>query len=157
LTDPNRRAHVAAELRRSEEALRAARSLLDLGLYADAVSRAYYAALHAAQALLLTEGVEPRTHRGVSGMLGLHFVVPGRIAPDRAKDLSRLEQFREEADGCRLRPQRGERRGFAWAGLPSCGFTGAGHKMISSRDDARRSGAPTPAGRLALARLLAAR
>jgi uncharacterized protein (UPF0332 family) len=64
----------------------------------DAVSRAYYAAFHLARALLLTEGVEPQTHTGVGGMFGLHFIVPGRLPPGRAKDLARLEQFRTEAD-----------------------------------------------------------
>jgi hypothetical protein len=31
-------------------------------------------------------------------MLGLYFVVPGRLSPERAKEFSRLEQFRTEAD-----------------------------------------------------------
>jgi len=44
------------------------------------------------------EGVEPQTHAGVSSMLGMHFVVPGRLAAEHAKELARLEQFRTEAD-----------------------------------------------------------
>jgi uncharacterized protein (UPF0332 family) len=94
----NVRVHVLAELRHSEQALRAANELLKLGLLNDAVSRAYYAALHVARALLLTVGVEPRTHAGISAMLGLHFVASGRLAPEHAKELARLEQFRGEAD-----------------------------------------------------------
>jgi uncharacterized protein (UPF0332 family) len=78
--------------------LRAARELLRVGLLNDAVSRAYYAALHLARALLLTEGIDPRTHGGVGAMLSLHFVVPGRLAAWHAKELARLEQFRTEAD-----------------------------------------------------------
>lgn len=98
MTPENRQVHVEAEVRHGENALRAARELLRLALYNDAVSRVYYAALHFARALLLTEGVEPKSHAGVSTMLGLHFIVPGRLVPERAKDLSRLEQFRTEAD-----------------------------------------------------------
>jgi len=94
----NTAVHVKAELARGDDALRAAHELLKLGLLHDAVSRAYYAAFHVARALLLAEGVEPPTHAGVSSMLGLHYVVPGRLAPERAKDLARLEQFRGEAD-----------------------------------------------------------
>jgi uncharacterized protein (UPF0332 family) len=94
----NARVHVRAEIVRADESLRAAHELLKLGLVNDAVSRAYYAALHVARALLLTEGVEPQTHAGVSAMLGMHFVVPGRLAAEHAKDLARLEQFRTEAD-----------------------------------------------------------
>ena len=98
MSPENTRLHVRAELDRGAQALRAAHELLKLGLLNDAVSRAYYAALHVARALLLSEGVEPQTHAGVSTMLGLHFVVPGRLAAEHAKGLSRLEQFRAEAD-----------------------------------------------------------
>jgi uncharacterized protein (UPF0332 family) len=98
VTGENRRAHLTAALARGEQALRAARELLRLGLVNDAVSRAYYAALHFAQALLLTEGVEPKTHRGVGAMLGMHFIMPGRLEAERGKELARLEQFRGEAD-----------------------------------------------------------
>lgn len=98
MTDENRRIQVAAEIVRAEEAHRATHELLRLGLLNDAVSRAYYSALHYAMALLLTEGVEPQTHRGVASMLGQHFIVPRKLPVDRAKDLARLEQFRSEAD-----------------------------------------------------------
>lgn len=98
MTDDERRAHVDAERARGEQALRAAHELLRLGLLHDAVSRAYYAALHFTQAALLAEGVEPRTHRGVAQMFGLHLVVPGRVPAEHAKALARLEQFRNEAD-----------------------------------------------------------
>ena len=98
MSPENARAHVAAEIERGDQALRAAHELLRIGLLNDAVSRAYYAALHMARALLLTEGIDPQTHACVSSMLGMHFIVPGRLAPAHAKELSRLEQFRGEAD-----------------------------------------------------------
>lgn len=98
MTLEHQRRHIAAELERGKSALRAAQELHKLGLCSDAVSRAYYAALHYAVALLLTEGIEPKTHSGVSSMFGLHFVTQGKISPDAAKALSRLEQFRGEAD-----------------------------------------------------------
>ena len=98
MTPDNVGVHVEAEVTRGDDALRAAHALLDLGLRHDAVARAHYAALHFARALLLTEGVEPKTHAGVASMLSLHFVRSGRLSPDRAKDLSRLEQLRTEAD-----------------------------------------------------------
>jgi uncharacterized protein (UPF0332 family) len=79
--------------------LRAAHQLLTVGLLNDAVSRAYYAALHVARALLLTEGVEPQTHAGVSSMLGMHFVVSGRLAPEHAKELARLKRSLRRVGG----------------------------------------------------------
>ncbi len=77
MTLEHQRRHIEAELERAKNALRAAQELHKLGLYSDAVSRAYYAALHYAVALLLTEGVEPKTHGGVSTMLGFVFTEDG--------------------------------------------------------------------------------
>jgi uncharacterized protein (UPF0332 family) len=74
VTDENRRANSNAELARADEALRAARVLLAAGLFADAESRVYYGAYHAAVALLLAVGLEARSHSGVGQLLGLHFV-----------------------------------------------------------------------------------
>src|SRR5690606_23623181 len=67
-------------------------------IYPDACSRAYYAALHAARALLLTEGAEPVTHTGVQRMLGRDFVRTGRLAPEFSRVLSNAEKLRLDAD-----------------------------------------------------------
>ena len=98
MSPEHQRVHIRAEAARGKQALRSATELLRLGLLNDAVSRACYAAFHFARALLLTEGVDPRSHVGVSSMLGMHFIVPGRLDAARGKELSRLEQFRGEAD-----------------------------------------------------------
>ncbi len=98
MSPENRIIHVAAERALGEQALRAAEELLRCELWNDAVSRAYYAAFHFARAALLTLGVEPATHTGVSAMLGLHLVRAGLLPPAVGKDLARLEQFRTEAD-----------------------------------------------------------
>ena len=57
MTEPSRVEEVQAELLRAEKSLRAAQSLLDGNFLEDALSRAYYAILHAARAALLAEGV----------------------------------------------------------------------------------------------------
>jgi uncharacterized protein (UPF0332 family) len=98
VTDENKKAHIAAELARCDESLRAAAVLLDAGLLHDAESRLYYAAYHAAVALLLTQGLEPRSHAGVSSLLGQHFVKPGRLAVDDGRLFARLQKYRIEAD-----------------------------------------------------------
>ncbi|MDP9152570.1 MAG: HEPN domain-containing protein [Myxococcota bacterium] len=130
MSPENVRAHVTAEVARGDEALRAAHELLRLGLLNDAVSRAYYAALHVARALLLTEGVEPQTHAGVSTMLGMHFVVPGRLAPAHAKELTRLEQFRNEADYNRFFVFTGE--GASEEVAAADRFCAAGRSVLAS-------------------------
>ncbi len=66
-------------LEKSKEKLRVAKSLLAAKNYEDAVSRAYYSAFHAAQAILLTEGLKTSTHQGTVNLFGLHFVKTGRF------------------------------------------------------------------------------
>ncbi len=92
---------VKLEIEKGAEALRAARLCLDASLWNDAVSRAYYAAFHHITALLLSEGVEARTHGGVHDLLYLHFVKTGRFPAGEAKLFSALQKFREQADYAR--------------------------------------------------------
>ena len=98
MTDENKRANIAGELARSDQSLEAARVLNDAGLLHDAESRLYYAAYHAALALLLTDSLEPRSHSGVLQLLGLHFVKTGRLDPEDARLFARLQKYRIEAD-----------------------------------------------------------
>jgi hypothetical protein len=62
----NWKAQAGNELARARKSLRAAKTLLDEDLLEDAVSRAYYAVLHAAKAALAKEEMAPKTHSGVS-------------------------------------------------------------------------------------------
>jgi uncharacterized protein (UPF0332 family) len=98
VTGENRRANSRAELARGDESLRAARVLIEAELFPDAESRLYYAAYHAAVALLLVEGLEARSQAGVGQLLGLHFVKTGRLDPDDARLFARLQKYRIEAD-----------------------------------------------------------
>jgi uncharacterized protein (UPF0332 family) len=98
VTGENRRAAIDAELARSAESLRAAVVLLEQELLHDAESRAYYAAYHAAVALLLTKDIEPTSHTGVSQLLGLHFVKTGPLSAEDARTFARLQKYRIEAD-----------------------------------------------------------
>jgi hypothetical protein len=87
-----------AEAALGDDALLAATALLDLGLHNDAVSRAYYAAFHYARALLLLDGLEPRTHRGMVSLLMEHYEKPGRLEAGAVSVLARLQTFRGLAD-----------------------------------------------------------
>jgi uncharacterized protein (UPF0332 family) len=90
--------NVAAEVEKADTSLRAARALFDLGFFDESVSRAYYAVFHLACAVLLTDGLEARTHRGVDHLLNLHFVRSGRLDAMHAKAFARLAQYRLQAD-----------------------------------------------------------
>ena len=98
MTDANKRANVVSELGRAGDSMRAACVLVEASLLHDAESRLYYAIYHAAVALLLTEGLEPRSHAGTSSLLGLHFVKTGRMGPEDARLFARIQKYRLEAD-----------------------------------------------------------
>jgi uncharacterized protein len=98
VTKDNKKRNIATEIARGDAAFRAAELLSAQGLFADAVSRAYYAAFHYARALLLTIAEEPKTHAGVELLLQREFIRPGRFAPDIGRLLSRLKTYRLDAD-----------------------------------------------------------
>ncbi|HEY3354178.1 MAG TPA: HEPN domain-containing protein [Polyangia bacterium] len=98
MTDANRVENARRELQRAEAALAAARALAQLGLWDDAVSRAYYAAFHAAKAALFSAGVQARTHEGTHDLLFQHFVATGALRRQVAKGLAALQRYREQAD-----------------------------------------------------------
>ncbi len=65
---------ISAFMDRVWEDLRTARHDLEGGFVRAAISRAYYAAFHAARAALLTEGESPKSHGGVRNRFGYHFI-----------------------------------------------------------------------------------
>jgi hypothetical protein len=94
----NRAANVAEEMAHARDAMRAAEALVELGLTRDAMSRLYYAVFHATLAVLLSEDLEPTTHRGALSLLGLHFVKPGRLPGDMSATFKRIQGYREACD-----------------------------------------------------------
>ncbi len=78
--------------------MQAARALLELGLCADAVSRAYYAAFHCLCGLLLSRGLEAKTHAGAIHLFNTEFVRPGLLASSHNRLLAGMQRSRELAD-----------------------------------------------------------
>ena len=89
---------VLAEWRRSTQALQAADLLSREGLREDAVSRAYYAILHAAKAALLVHDVATASYAGIRRMFGKHLVLTGDIEGQWSKYLGRSSDDRLMAD-----------------------------------------------------------
>jgi len=98
MTEDNRKENMRAELDRATEALAAATLLYENGYISDAISRLYYFVLYNVRALLLSKGLEPRSHDGALRLLGLHFVREGFMDKKAAQVFSKLMKFREEAD-----------------------------------------------------------
>ena len=85
-------------LDKADEKLKVAKSLLKMNDYEDTVSRAYYAVFHSAQAVLLTEGLNARTHQGLINLLGLHFIKTGKLDKKFGRFLAELKDDRERSD-----------------------------------------------------------
>ena len=94
----HRQAAMDDELALARGALAAARLLLAHGLFPDVLNRTYYAAHHAARALLFSRGIEVRSHSGLRSEFSRHFVKAGLLPTSLAKTLKSLQAEREEAD-----------------------------------------------------------
>jgi len=89
---------VQAHWLKAEERLGVARELLYADHAEDAISRAYYAAFHAATAALLALGFEAKTHGGLRALFGLHVVQAGLAGRDAGRALEDLYDRRRRSD-----------------------------------------------------------
>ena len=90
--------YVRQELKKAEQALRAAQNLLADGLYDDAVSRAYYAVFHSARAALKIKGIETVSHKGLISQFALHLVKAGEVDEEYGDILRQIKEDRETGD-----------------------------------------------------------
>ena len=88
----------AAEWRRAQDSLTAAALCQENGLYADAISSAYYAVMHAAKALLELHDVTARTHASVKNLFGQHIVSAGLVEGGWGREIGQLSDLRRVAD-----------------------------------------------------------
>ena len=89
---------VIAGWQRAWRALRAAEVLAREGLHEDAVSRAYYATLHAAKAALFIHDIATESHAAVRRMFGLHLIRSGEIESMWSSNLGESLDDRLAAD-----------------------------------------------------------
>jgi len=93
-----REIQVQAEWKRSLKAQGAAELLLEAGFYEDAVSRAYYAVLHAAKAALLARDIVTESHTAVRRLFGKELVQQGLLEKEWAMILAHEQDERASAD-----------------------------------------------------------
>ncbi len=98
MTRRDQLADAAAEWRMALGFVEVSDLLADHGHYDRATSQLYFGLLHAVRAVLRTEGLEPRSHKGVGHLLHVHFVVSGRIDKEHHRLLNELQTEREGAD-----------------------------------------------------------
>ena len=90
--------YVRQELKKAEQALKAAQNLLADELYDDAVSRAYYAVFHSARAALKIKGIETVSHKGLISQFALHLVKAGEVEEEHGDILRQIKEDRETGD-----------------------------------------------------------
>lgn len=98
LDQENINALVDYRLQRAHETLAEIPELDKSGFYNTAVNRLYYACYYAAVALLIKHNIYPGTHAGVKQMLGMHFVVPGKLSREHSRYFSLLFDRRQSSD-----------------------------------------------------------
>jgi len=89
---------IQAMVDKAYERLESAQKLLEINNYSDSISRSYYAVLDITRALLLTDGVIPRSHAGTITKFHLLYVKTGKVKIDYGKILTDIEKSRSEAD-----------------------------------------------------------
>lgn len=85
-------------MEKAERAYADGKRLQDAGSYEGAVNRYYYAAFHAARALLATRGLDAAKHKGVISLFNREFVKPGIVSKEASKTLTACFAKRSEAD-----------------------------------------------------------
>lgn len=89
---------IAYRLQRSADAMREAQVLFREEHYNAAINRLYYACFYTVSALLLQNGISAQTHGGTKAMLGLHFVVSGKLAVKTATTYNTLFEKRQSGN-----------------------------------------------------------
>jgi Uncharacterized conserved protein related to C-terminal domain of eukaryotic chaperone, SACSIN len=88
----------AAHLALAREMVEDARDAVERNRLRTAADRSYYAMLHAASALLVTEGIEARSHRRLLAAFGERFAKTRRLDPAHHRNLMDAFERRSLAD-----------------------------------------------------------
>lgn len=83
---------------RCEEALADADAAIAYKRWNNAAGRIYYAVFYAVCTLFVKDGHPIKSHRGAKNILGLNYVVTGKISPEKSQIFSQLETLRDMAD-----------------------------------------------------------
>jgi len=85
-------------MRLAKQKLAVAQEMIKLSYFDDAISRAYYAMLYAAKALLLSIDVDAKSHSGVLNQFGKHFIKTGKLDKQYSRMFALALRAREVSD-----------------------------------------------------------
>ena len=83
---------------KAHSSLAAAEKLLEESLFAESISRSYYAMLYTAKALLLSNGINVSKHSAVIAAFGREYAKTGKVDPKYHKALIEGFEWREKSD-----------------------------------------------------------
>ena len=89
---------VSYRLERARQTLKEGTDIGNLGYWNLAANRLYYAAYYASAALLIHNGIEASSHKGIVRMIGLSFVRQGILKSEDSQLLGRLFTMRQTGD-----------------------------------------------------------
>lgn len=98
------------------------------GLFNKAVAAIYYGVYHMETALLLSRGIDAKTHEGTHGLFAFHFVKSGEFARETSKEIAALMSARQNADYGRF-VEYAEDDVRHFAGL-AVGFVGRARELL---------------------------
>lgn len=98
LTDEQRRDIIKYRMENAENMIAEVESHRNNGFYNTAVNRMYYACYYAASAMLVSLGIEVKSHDGVRQSLGQHVVLAGKLSAEQGRFYSRLFAKRSTGD-----------------------------------------------------------
>jgi uncharacterized protein (UPF0332 family) len=94
----NNEDYIKYRIQKAAQAIKEAKLLMENGLNDTAVSRLYYAAFYAINALLALHGLNPKTHSGTKSIFNKEFILTGKIESRFSDFYSFLMAKRFEAD-----------------------------------------------------------
>ncbi|MDE6243388.1 MAG: HEPN domain-containing protein [Muribaculaceae bacterium] len=98
LKSEERDAIVAYRLEKAISTIQQVKDVGNIGYWSLAANRLYYAVYYASVALLIYNGIEASTHRGVIRMIGDKFIKTGILKPEDSKLIGRLFTMRQTGD-----------------------------------------------------------
>lgn len=98
LDDNSIKALVKYRIERSNETMLETKLMIDQGYLNGAINRMYYACFYIVSALLVKNKITAQTHAGVKQMLGLHFVLTGKLSPKIGSIYASLFEKRHSSD-----------------------------------------------------------
>jgi len=98
LTDTEREIIVNLELEKSQKTFFEMEYCIQGNLWNSAANRLYYSMFHAISALLISDGLSVKSHRGVMALFGQNYVKSGLFTKEEGALFSDLVIMRDNAD-----------------------------------------------------------